>query len=398
MRIAQVAPLFESVPPNLYGGTERVVSYLTDELVRLGHEVTLFASGDSKTRAKLVPACPRALWRDANCREALPHHVRQMELVFQDVSRFDVIHFHCDYLQFPLLRRHPCANVTTMHGQMYAADLRGLFEEFAEMPLVSISNDQRLPMPAANWQATVYHGLPRDLHACRERPGDYLAFLGRVSPEKGLDKAIAIARQAGIKLRVAAKIYDEDRAYYHQTIEPLLRQFSASVEFIGEVGGRDKDEFLGNARALLFPIDWSEPFGLVMIEAMACGTPVIAFRRGSVPEVIADGITGFVVRDVDEAVRAVGQVAGLCRRRCRKMFEERFEAARMARDYLEVYRRLASAPPGPQRSSSQVWGSLQTSRRVGNGKQQARAGAPLLGVGPAPVRQADGGAALYGED
>jgi glycosyltransferase involved in cell wall biosynthesis len=343
MRIAQVAPLYESVPPKLYGGTERIVSYLTEELVRLGHEVTLFASGDSETRAKLVAACPQALWRDGDCKETLPHHVRLMELVFQDVSRFDVIHFHCDYLHFPLLRRHPCPSVTTLHGRLHTPDLQSLFEEYVEVPLVSISNDQRRPIPWANWQATVYHGLPRGLHPFRKRPGDYLVFLGRISPEKRLDRAIAIACQAGKRLKVAAKIYPEDRDYFKQTIEPLLHKSRSWVEFIGEVGGQEKDDLLGNALALLFPIDWPEPFGLVMIEALACGTPVIAWRNGSVPEVIEDGATGFVVDSVEEAAQAVGRVASLSRHTCRRVFEERFDAARMAQDYVEVYRRLVYA-------------------------------------------------------
>jgi glycosyltransferase involved in cell wall biosynthesis len=280
------------------------------------------------------------LWRDESCWETLPHHVRLMELVFQDVSRFDVIHFHCDYLHFPLLRRHPCPSVTTLHGRLHAPDLQPLFDEYAEVPLVSISDDQRRPIPWANWQATVYHGLPRDLHTFRARPGEYLAFLGRISPEKRLDRAIAIARQTGMRLKVAAKIYPEERDYFKQTVEPLLHESRSWVEFIGEVGGREKDEFLGNAYALLFPIDWPEPFGLVMIEAMACGTPVIAWRNGSVPEVIEDGVTGFVVSSIEEAVEAVERMASLSRHACRRVFEERFDAARMARDYLEVYRRL----------------------------------------------------------
>jgi glycosyltransferase involved in cell wall biosynthesis len=340
MRIAQVAPLYESVPPKLYGGTERVVSYLTEELVRQGHEVTLFASGDSRTAARLVPACPKALWRDENCRETLPQQVQLMELVFHDVSRFDVLHFHTDYLHFPLLRRHPCPSVTTLHGRLNVPDMGALFEEYADVPLVSISDDQRRPVPSANWQATVHHGLPRNLHTFRDQPGDYLAFLGRTSPEKGLDRAIAIAQRTGRKLKVAAKVYPEDRAYFAQTIEPLFREAGSLVEFIGEVGGKDKDEFLGNAYALLFPINWPEPFGLVMIEAMACGTPVIAWRNGSVPEVIDDGETGFIVESVEEAVRAMGRVSELSRRTCRQVFERRFEAARMARDYVEVYRQL----------------------------------------------------------
>jgi glycosyltransferase involved in cell wall biosynthesis len=347
MRIAQVAPLYESVPPQLYGGTERVVSYLTEELVRQGHEVTLFASGDSQTRARLVAACPRALWRDEGCRETLPHHVRLLELVFRDASRFDVIHFHCDYLHFPLLRRHPCPSVTTLHGRLHAPDLRPLFEEYPEAPLVSISDDQRRPVPWANWQATVYHGLPRDLHTFRDRPGDYLVFLGRLSPEKRLDRAVAIARRAGRKLKVAAKIYPEERDYFRRSVEPLLRASRPWVEFLGEVGGPDKDALLGNALALLFPIDWPEPFGLVMIEAMACGTPVIAWRNGSVPEVMADGVSGFVVDGVEEGARAVGREADLDRRAVRRLFEVRYDAARMARDYLEVYRRLVHGRPGP---------------------------------------------------
>src|SRR5262249_42052952 len=261
LRIAQVAPLYESVPPQGYGGTERVVSYLTEELVQLGHEVTLFASGDSQTRARLVPVCPDALWRDPDCRETLPHHVRQLELVFEDVSRFDLVHFHTDYLHFPLLRRHPCASVTTLHGRLHVPDLGALFRDYAEVPLVSISNDQRRPIHRANWQATVHHGLPRGLYTFREPPhptlspsggggrvrGDYLAFLGRISPEKRLDRAIEIARLAGRRLKFAAKIYSEERDYYKRTIEPLLHETRSFVEFVGEVGGREKDEFLGNA-------------------------------------------------------------------------------------------------------------------------------------------------------
>jgi glycosyltransferase involved in cell wall biosynthesis len=361
MRIAQVAPLYESVPPKLYGGTERVVSYLTEELVRLGHEVTLFASGDSRTRAKLVAACPRALWQDKDCRETLPHHLRLMEMVFDDVSRFDIIHFHCDYLHFPFLRRHPCPSVTTLHGRLHVPDLLPLFDEYTEVPLVSISYDQCRPIPWANWQGTVHHGLPRDLHACRRRPGDYLAFLGRISPEKRLDRAIAIARKAGMKLKVAARIYPEERGYFKQTIEPLLEEARPFVEFIGEIGGADKDEFLGNAYAMLFPIDWPEPFGLVMIEAMACGTPVIAWRNGSVPEVIDDGLTGFIVDSVDAGAEAVARVPRLNRQAIRGVFEDRFDAARMAQDYVRVYRRLVegavsaskrSQPPFAERFSS----------------------------------------------
>ncbi|MBC7816126.1 MAG: glycosyltransferase family 4 protein [Planctomycetaceae bacterium] len=339
MRIAQVAPLFESVPPKLYGGTERVVSYLTEGLVGQGHEVTLFASGDSKTSARLIPACPTALWRDNRCRETLPHHLALVESVFRDTSQFDVIHFHCDYVHFPLVCRDPCPSVTTLHGALDGPDMLALFAEYSDVPLVSISDSQRRPIPRANWQGTVYHGLPRNLHTFRSEPGDYLAFLGRVSPQKRLDRAIEIAVRAGVRLKIAAKIYPEERDYFHDTIEPLLRAAGPSVEFIGEVGGKDKDEFLGNARALLFPIDWSEPFGLVMIEAMACGTPVIAWRNGSVPEVIEDGVNGFVVDSIEAAVEAVRHVSRLSRRFCRSVFENRFDATRMVNGYLEVYRR-----------------------------------------------------------
>jgi glycosyltransferase involved in cell wall biosynthesis len=348
MRIAQVAPLYESVPPKLYGGTERVVSYLTEDLVRQGHEVTLFASGDSETSAQLVAGCPRALWRDPNCREALTHHVRLVERVGREAHRFDVIHFHLDYVHFPIVDRLPCPTVTTLHGRLHPPDHQSLFEAYPGVPLVSISDDQRRPVPTANWRATVYHGLPRDSHTFREAPGTYLAFLGRVSPEKGLDAAVEIARRAGMPLKVAAKIYPEEVPYYEEVIAPLFRA-SPWVEFVGEVGGQRKDEFLGNAHAVLFPINWAEPFGLVMIEAMACGTPVVAFRRGSVPEVLTDGVTGFVVDDVPAAVAAVGRVGGLSRRSCRRSFVERFDAARMARDYLEVYRHLVA--DGPDRPS-----------------------------------------------
>jgi glycosyltransferase involved in cell wall biosynthesis len=343
MRIAQIAPLNESVPPLLYGGTERVVSYLTEELVRQGHEVTLFASGDSRTSARLLAACPRALWRDPACRETLPHHVRLMELVFHDVDRFDVLHFHTDFLQFPILRRCPCPNVTTLHGLVHAPDLEPLLREYHDMPLVSISEAQRRPLPWANWQATVYHGLPADLFTFQDHPADYLAFLGRISPDKGVARAIEIALRAQRKLKIAAKVYPEDQAYYQQVILPLLEQAGPSVEFVGEVGGAQKESFLGRAQAVLFPIEWPEPFGLVMIEAMACGTPVIAFRRGSVAEVMSDGQCGFVVEDVDGAVAAVARVPQIDRRKCRERFEERFLATRMVRDYLEVYDHLIAA-------------------------------------------------------
>jgi glycosyltransferase involved in cell wall biosynthesis len=344
MRIAQVAPLCESVPPKLYGGTERVVSYLTEELVSLGHDVTLFASGDSETNARLVPGCKRALWRDPECRETLPHEVRQMETVFRQARQFDVIHFHGDYLYFPLLGRQATPGVTTLHGRVHPHDLQPLFEEYGNAPLVSISDSQRRPLPQADWAATVYHGLPRDLHTFNERGGNYLLFVGRISPEKRLDRAIEIARRAGRRLKVAAKIYEEERDYYKDSIEPLLRDSKSFVEFIGEVGGKDKDELMGNAYALLFPIDWPEPFGLVMIESLACGTPVVAWNNGSVPEVISHNETGFVVEAMDEAVQAVADVAHLSRSACRHAFAQRFDSTRMARNYVEVYSRLIGNP------------------------------------------------------
>jgi glycosyltransferase involved in cell wall biosynthesis len=348
MRIAQVAPLFESVPPRLYGGTERVVSYLTEELARQGHEVTLFASGDSKTSARLVAGSPRALWQDPACRDPLPHHVRLVELVAREADRFDVIHFHLDYVHFPIVGRLPCPTVTTLHGRLYPPDEGPLFDAYPDVPLVSISDAQRRPIPGANWRATVYHGMPLDVHMFRQGPGHYLAFLGRMSPEKGLDTAVEIARRAGLPLRVAARIYPEERPYYERVIDPLLRA-SPWVEFVGEVGGASKDAFLGEASALLFPIEWEEPFGLVMIEAMACGTPVVAYRRGSVPEVVTDGVTGFVVDDVEGAVAAVRAAIALDRRDCRRAFARRFGVDRMASDYLAVYRRLVAGggpPPG----------------------------------------------------
>ncbi len=343
MRIAQVAPLYESVPPSGYGGTERVVSYLTEELVRQGHEVTLFAAGDSVTRARLVAPCVRSLRLDKSCVDPLALHVLMLEMVAKEAAHFDLVHFHTDYLHFPLTRRLGWPNVTTLHGRLDLPELPLLYDEYRDMPLISISDAQRRPMPFANWQGTVYHGLPDGLHRYRERPGDYLAFLGRISPEKRVDRAIEIARRTGLRLRVAAKVDRADRDYFKEHIEPLFDD--PLVEYIGEVGGKDKDAFLGNARALLFPIDWPEPFGLVMIEAMACGTPVVAWRRGSVPEVIDDGVSGFIVDGVDEAVAAVGRAGSLSRARVRRTFEERFSVARMARDYAAIYQRLLDARP-----------------------------------------------------
>jgi glycosyltransferase involved in cell wall biosynthesis len=333
-----VAPLSESVPPQLYGGTERIVSYLTEELVRQGHEVTLFASGDSVTSARLVPACQRSLRLDTQCVDRLAHHIRMLEHVFQHAKDFDVVHFHVDYLHFPLSRRLALAHVTTLHGRLDIPDLVPLFQEFRDMPVVSISAAQREPLPWANWRATVYHGLPEHLYRFRPKPGRYLAFLGRVSPEKGVDRAIEIAKRVQLPLKIAAKVDRADQEYFEAVVKPLL--CDPLVQFVGEIDDGDKDEFLGNAYALLFPIDWPEPFGLVMIEAMACGTPVIAYQKGSVPEVMEEGRTGFIVRGVEEAAAAVRRVPELSRKRCREVFEERFTVVRMARDYLRVYERL----------------------------------------------------------
>jgi len=335
MRIAQVAPLFESVPPKYYGGTERVVSYLTEELVRQGHDVTLFASGDSVTQARLVAATRRALRLDKHCADQLAPQMLMLERVVRAASSFDVIHFHVDYLHFPYSRRHTTAHLTTLHGRLDLPELVPLYREFRDMPVVSISAAQRDPLPFAHWMGTVYHGLPQHLYRFRAESGEYLAFIGRVAPEKRVDRAIAIAKRVGLPLKIAAKVDAVDREYFESVIEPLLDD--PLVEYIGEIGEGEKQELLGEARVLLFPIDWPEPFGLVMIEAMACGTPVIALRRGSVPEIVEHGRTGFVVGDLDEAVAAAERIDELSRQRCREVFEERFTAARMAHDYLELY-------------------------------------------------------------
>jgi glycosyltransferase involved in cell wall biosynthesis len=339
MRIAQIAPLYESVPPALYGGTERVVSWLTEELVRLGHDVTLFASGDSLTTARLVPACKRALRLDSDCVDQLAHHMVMLDQVFAQKKNFDLLHFHVDYLHFPLSRRAGVPHVTTLHGRLDVPDLPPLYRHFRDMPVISISGAQRKPLPWANWQGTVHHGLPPDLFSFGEGTGQYLAFLGRTSPEKGLDQAIEIAKRSGIPLKIAAKIDRVDVTYFENVIQPLLDH--PLIEFIGEIGYPEKNAFLGSAAALLFPINWWEPFGLVMIEAMACGTPVVAYPLGSVPEVIRDGVTGFIVPDLEAAVRAVGKIAQIDRRKCRRHFEEHFAAQRMTQEYLNIYQRLA---------------------------------------------------------
>ena len=338
MRIAQVSPLIESVPPKHYGGTERIVSYLTEELVHLGHEVTLFASGDSVTNARLIAPCQRSLRKNEKCKDPVAREVLLVDHVLEHAGEFDVIHFHTGYLHFPVCRCLSLPHLTTLHGRLDLPDLVPVFDRFRDEPLISISNAQRQPLAWANWQTTIYHGLPTDLFSFRRGSDDYLAFLGRISPEKGADRAVEIAKCVGIPLKIAAKVDRADRRYFKRVVEPLLNE--PYVEWVGEISDHQKNDFLGNAYALLFPIDWPEPFGLVMIEAMACGTPVIAYDRGSVPEVMDDGVTGFIVRELDEAAEAVRRVRNLSRARCREVFDKRFTATRMANDYIHMYQRM----------------------------------------------------------
>jgi glycosyltransferase involved in cell wall biosynthesis len=338
MKIAQVAPLIESVPPRLYGGTERIVSYLTEELVRLGHDVTLFASGDSITSAELAPCCTRGLRSDLTVRDIIPHFMLMIDKVRERAEQFDILHFHLDLFHFPLFRSLAARTLTTLHGRQDLSDLKPFYNRFDEMPLISISNDQRKPLPHANFVATIHHGIPAALHQPSFAHGDYLAFLGRISAEKRPDRAIRIARAAGIPVKIAAKVDKVDEDYFRNDILPLID--GPGVEFIGEINEREKTKFLGEAAALLFPVDWPEPFGLVMIEAMACGTPVLAFRCGSVAEVIENGITGKVVNSELEAIAALPEILSYDRRVVRRRFEERFTAARMAKDYVGIYRRL----------------------------------------------------------
>jgi len=345
MKIAQIAPLIEGVPPRFYGGTERVVSYLTEELLRLGHDVTLFASGDSVTSARLVSCATTALRLDPNVRDIIPYYMLMLDRVRECADDFDILHFHIDQFHFPLFRPLAGRTLTTVHGRQDLPDLRPLYFGFNEMPLVSVSDGQRTPIPNANFVATVYHGLPLDLHRPFFNPrGGYLAFLGRISPEKGVDRAIEVARTLGIPLKIAAKVDRVDEAYFREQIAPLLEE--PGVEFVGEIDERGKTDFLGQALALMFLIDWPEPFGLSMIEAMACGTPVLAMRRGTVEEVVDNGLTGHIVDSIDEAIVTLPHVMQLDRRAVRRRFEDRFTATRMANDYARVYDSLLARTNG----------------------------------------------------
>ncbi len=339
MRIAQIAPLTEAVPPKLYGGTERVVSFLTEELVRLGHDVTLFASGNSVTTAQLEAVWPRALRFDTDLRDPAAPQMLLLETVFRQADQFDVLHFHLDYWPFSLFSRQRTPFLTTLHGRLDLPEFEPLYSHFPQVPLVSISDSQRRPLPKANFVRTIHHGLPETL--LRPVPGKprHLGFLGRIASDKGPDRAIRIARRAGIPLQMAAKVDRVDETYYREKIRPMLD--GRHVELIGEIGDTDKSDFLSACVGVLFPIDWPEPFGLVMIEAMACGTPVIAFNRGSVPEVIEDGVTGFIVENEAQAVEAVARLPELSRTKIRQRFEQRFTAKRMARDYVELYAAMA---------------------------------------------------------
>lgn len=372
MRIAQVAPLHESVPPKQYGGTERVVSYLTEELVRQGHEVTLFASGDSVTEARLIPCFPNSLRTDPNCVDPIACHFAMLEEVYQRATHFDVLHFHVDYLHFPVSSRKRFPHVSTLHGRLDISDLVPLYGRFPKEPLISISDAQRKPLAWANWVGTVHHGLPEDLYQGHPEPGKYLAFVGRISPEKRVDRAIEIAQRVGMPLKIAAKIARDDREYFYEQIEPLLHH--PLVEFIGEIGEAEKNDFLGNAYALLFPIDWPEPFGLVMIEAMACGLPIVAWRCGSVPEILDEGVTGFIVDNIDAAVQAVERIPQLSRTQCRQIFEARFSARRMCHDYLRVYRQLHRTEMERTRASFTIVAPEATSAADGDGKTAAGVG------------------------
>jgi glycosyltransferase involved in cell wall biosynthesis len=338
MRIAQIPPLYESIPPKLYGGTERVVSYLTEELVNQGHEVTLFGTKDSITTANLYPICDQAIRLNPDCRDAIAWHVYQLQLVLENANEFDIIHFHNDYLHFPFSSQGHYRHITTLHGRLDLPDLKPIYKKFHHIPVVSISNNQRRPLSDINWVSTVYHGLPKDMYQAGDGKGNYLAFLGRISPEKRPDRAIEIAKRTGIPLKIAAKVDKADEEYFQEKIKPLLEH--PLIEFIGEIGDDQKEEFLGNALALLFPIDWPEPFGMVMIEALATGTPVIAFNHGSVPEIIEHGKTGFVVDNMEQAIDAVEKIHSLHRSICRQTFEHSFTSTVMAENYAALYEKI----------------------------------------------------------
>jgi glycosyltransferase involved in cell wall biosynthesis len=338
MRIAQISPLYESVPPSLYGGTERVVHYITEELISGGHEVTLFASGDSICSGKLISPTSKATRLDKNCADQMVSHFTMMEMVEKESKNFDIIHSHIDYLHFPLIRRSKAVYVTTIHGRLDLPELQPLYSEYNDIPLISISDSQRKPVPQANWLGTVYHGLPPNLYKFNSNGGNYLSFVGRVSPEKRIDRAIEIAIKSGIPIKIAAKVDNADMEYYEAKIKNLLKH--PLVEFLGEVGDSEKGELLGNSLGMIYPIDWPEPFGLAMIESMACGTPVIAYNNGSVSEVIDEGETGFIVNSIGKAIKCVENLTTIDRNNCRRTFEKRFSASRMVADYLSIYKQL----------------------------------------------------------
>jgi|SRR5690554_4371413 len=335
MKIAQVAPLFERVPPKMYGGTERVVSYLTEELINMNHDVTLFASGDSITNAKLVSPCDEALRLSKDVKDPLAYTILQLEQIRNLKDEFDLIHFHIDFIHYPFSKLMGVPNITTLHGRLDLPDLQNVYKSFYDMPVISISNAQRKPLPYANWVGTVYNGIPENLLKFHPAEGKYLAFLGRISPEKGIERAIEIAKKAGIKLMIAAKVDPVDKEYFDNVISPLLN--NPLIEFVGEINEKEKNDFLGNSIALLFPIDWPEPFGLVMIESFACGTPVIAYNRGSVSEIVEDGVNGFIVNSVEEAVDAINKLYLVSRKQCRKTFESKYTSKIMAENYLNCY-------------------------------------------------------------
>jgi glycosyltransferase involved in cell wall biosynthesis len=368
MKIAQVAPLYESVPPKLYGGTERVVYYLTEELIRQGHDVTLFASGDSQTNARLIVPVEDALRLKNGHYDPIAYHVILLQDIIERADDFDVIHFHIDYLHFPFSQLTSTPHLTTLHGRLDLPELQDVYNKFPDQPVVSISNNQRGPLPQANWIGTVYHGLPDDLLSFGEGKGNYLAFLGRISPEKGLEKAIEWAKAANMKLKIAAKVDEADKKYFETEIKHLLND--PLIEYIGEINEEEKKEFLGNALALLFPINWCEPFGMVMIEAMSCGTPIVAFGMGSVPEVIDKGKTGFIVKDTTEAVKVISRLPDFSREGVRKTFEDRFTAERMTKDYVKLYLQL-NDEKDRQLSSSNFTGGAITIRNEGSFRNKA---------------------------